>query len=119
MTNSVKRLQADVVIAGGGPPDTSTNSGRSKAIEMLLTDNWINADEAWRINLVNRVVPRDKLLDTAEKMAKKIASYDPMAVLYAKEAVGYDTCGRFKSGKNAQILSDSQSQSQVISATMG
>ena len=39
------------------------------------------------INLVNRVVPRDKLLDTAEKMARKIASYDPMAVLYAKQAV--------------------------------
>jgi enoyl-CoA hydratase/carnithine racemase len=76
-----------IIPAAGGTQTLPRTVGRSKAIEMLLTDNWISADEAWRINLVNRVVPRDKLLDTAEKMAKKIASYDPMAVLYAKEAV--------------------------------
>jgi enoyl-CoA hydratase/carnithine racemase len=76
-----------IIPAAGGTQTLPRTVGRSKAIEMLLTDDWISADEAWRINLVNRVVPRDKLLDTAEKMAKKIASYDPMAVLYAKEAV--------------------------------
>jgi enoyl-CoA hydratase len=76
-----------IIPAAGGTQTLPRTVGRSKAIEMLLTDNWISADEAWRINLVNRVVPRDKLLETAEKMAKKIASYDPMAVLYAKEAV--------------------------------
>ncbi len=76
-----------IIPAAGGTQTLPRTVGRSKAIEMLLTDDWINADEAWRINLVNRVVPRDKLLETAEKMAKRIASYDPMAVLYAKQAV--------------------------------
>jgi len=61
--------------------------GPGKAIELLLADRWISANEAWRINLVNRVVPRDKLLGSAEEMARKIASYDPTAVRYAKQAV--------------------------------
>ena len=76
-----------IIPAAGGTQTLPRTVGRSRAIEMLLTDDWISADEAWRINLVNRVVPRDKLLGSAEKMAKKIASYDPMAVRYAKQAV--------------------------------
>ena len=54
---------------------------------MLLTSRWINAKEAHQYNLVNIVVPKEKLLMTAEAMAKKIASYDPFAVKYAKQAV--------------------------------
>ena len=37
--------------------------------------------------MVNRLVPRGKLLETAEEMAKKIASYDAIAVRNAKQAV--------------------------------
>lgn len=76
-----------IIPAAGGTQTLPRTVGRSKAIEMLLTDRWISADEARRIHLVNRVVPRGDLLDTAEKMAEKIASYDPMAVRYAKQAV--------------------------------
>ena len=76
-----------IIPAAGGTQTLPRTVGRSRAIEMLLTDEWISADEAWRINLVNRVVPRDQLFGTAEKMAKKIASYDTMAVRYAKQAV--------------------------------
>lgn len=76
-----------IIPAAGGTQTLPRTVGRSKAMELLLADDWISADEAWRINLVNRVVPRDKLFNTAEKMARKIASYEPMAVLYAKQAV--------------------------------
>ncbi len=84
-----------IIPAAGGTQTLPRTVGRAKAIEMLLTDRWISADEAWRINLVNRVVARDKLFDSAEKMAKKIASHDPIAVRYAKQAVvkGLDTGG--------------------------
>jgi enoyl-CoA hydratase/carnithine racemase len=54
---------------------------------MLLSARWIGAQEAWRIGLVNRVVPKNKLLESAERMAQKIASYDPQAVRLAKQAV--------------------------------
>jgi enoyl-CoA hydratase/carnithine racemase len=54
---------------------------------MLLTTRWLNAEEAYRFGLVNRVVSREKLYETAEEMARKMASYHPMAVRSAKEAV--------------------------------
>ena len=54
---------------------------------MLLTNRWIGADEAFQFGLVNRVVPKGELLQTAEELAKRIASHDPLAVRSAKEAV--------------------------------
>jgi len=76
-----------IIPAAGGTQTLPRTVGTGKAIEMLLTDPWITADEAWRIHLVNRVVPRDRLLETAEELAQKIAAYDPTAVRYAKQAV--------------------------------
>jgi enoyl-CoA hydratase len=54
---------------------------------MLLANRWINAEEAYHIGLVNRVVQIDELLQTAEEIAKKITSCNPTAVRYAKQAV--------------------------------
>lgn len=48
--------------------------GVARAKEMLLTGDNINAQEAYRIGLVNKVVPRDKLMDEAKALAKKLAS---------------------------------------------
>jgi len=76
-----------MIPAAGGTQTLPRTVGRSKALEMLLTNSWINAEEAYRIGLVNHVVPKDKLLEYAEEMAKKIASHDPLAVRYAKQAV--------------------------------
>jgi enoyl-CoA hydratase len=47
----------------------------------------MSAQEAYRVKLVNRLVPKAELLETAQRVAKKIASHDPLAVRYAKEAV--------------------------------
>ena len=54
---------------------------------MLLANPWISAEEAYHIGLVNRVVPIDEQLKAAEEIAKKIASCNPTAVRYAKQAV--------------------------------
>jgi enoyl-CoA hydratase/carnithine racemase len=54
---------------------------------MLLTNRWLSGEEALQCGLVNRLLPRNKLLQTAEEMAKKIASYNPIAVRNAKQAV--------------------------------
>jgi len=59
----------------------------ARALEMLLANRWLGSEEAFSMGLVNQVVPKNKLLETAEEMAKKIASFDPMAVRNAKEAV--------------------------------
>ena len=61
--------------------------GKGKALELICTGDRIGAAEAERIGLVNRVVPDDQLMATAEEMARKIASRGPLAVRAAIEAV--------------------------------
>ena len=61
--------------------------GRGRALEVLLTGRWVSAEEALQYGLVNRLVPKENLLETAEEMARKIASYDAAAVRNAKQAV--------------------------------
>ena len=76
-----------IIPAAGGTQTLPRLIGRGKALEMLLTNRWIDAEEAYRIGLVNHVIPNETLLQDAEKMARKIASHDPVAVRYAKQAV--------------------------------
>jgi enoyl-CoA hydratase/carnithine racemase len=54
---------------------------------MLLTGRRINAQEALQRKLVNRVVPADKLIETARGMAEKIAACDPDIIKGIKKAV--------------------------------
>jgi enoyl-CoA hydratase len=55
------------------------------AMELLLTGENIDAERAYSIGLVNRVVPADELLPTALKLAEKIARNGPLAVRTAKQ----------------------------------
>lgn len=76
-----------IIPAAGGTQTLPRAIGTSRALELLLINRWIDGQEAYRIGLVNKVVPRSELLRTAEEMAEKIASYHPMAVRNAKQAV--------------------------------
>ena len=58
-----------------------------KAAELLLTGKAIDAQEAYRIGLVNRVVPSADLLSVVMEMARGMASKSPIALAYAKEAI--------------------------------
>jgi enoyl-CoA hydratase len=61
--------------------------GRDKALEMILTGEMIEAQEAYRIGLVNKIVPPGELITVAMDMAKEMASKGPIALRYAKEAI--------------------------------
>jgi enoyl-CoA hydratase len=63
--------------------------GRGRALEMLLSGEPISAVEAYRIGLVNQVVPAQDLIATAEKLAQKILANAPLAVKFALEAVNH------------------------------
>jgi enoyl-CoA hydratase len=76
-----------MIPAAGGTQTLPRTVGKSKALEMLLTDEWIDGDEAFRIGLVNHVVSPDKLYNRVDEMAKKIASHDPAALKIVKQAV--------------------------------
>ena len=61
--------------------------GRARALELLLTGDPISAEEAWRIGLVNRVVPATALMQEAKSLASALASKAPIAVGYILDAV--------------------------------
>ena len=71
----------------GGTQRMARLLGKGKALELILTGDRISAHDAERIGLVNKVVPADQLMATAEEMARKIASRGPLAVRAAIEAV--------------------------------
>jgi len=72
---------------GGGTIRMPRFIPRAIAAEILLTGNRINAAEALRVGLVSRVVPRDKLMDTAKEIANTIISRGPLGVRATKEAM--------------------------------
>ena len=61
--------------------------GFTKAMEMVLTGEIIDAAEALRIGLVSKVVSSGELIPTAEEMARTMALRSPLALQFAKEAV--------------------------------
>jgi enoyl-CoA hydratase len=61
--------------------------GRGRALEILLTGDQISASEAWRIGLVNRVVPAADLMSEARKIAVALAAKAPVAIRYIIDAV--------------------------------
>ncbi len=71
----------------GGTQRLARLVGKGRAMEMILTGDSIDAEEALRIGLVNRVVPSAELLSVCEAMAEKIASKGQIAVRLALKAV--------------------------------
>jgi len=61
--------------------------GRGRALELLLTGDQITAQEAYRLGLVNRVVPAAELLAEAKKLAATLAVKAPLAVRFILEGV--------------------------------
>ena len=61
--------------------------GRGRALEMLLTGAPIDAEEDWRIGLVNRVVPPAALADETSRLAGMLATQAPVAVRHILEVV--------------------------------
>ena len=60
---------------------------RCKAAELLLMGRPIDAQEAYRIGLVNKVVPQEQVMPTAKEWAEVICQAEPLAVRAAKEAM--------------------------------
>jgi enoyl-CoA hydratase len=61
--------------------------GKGRALELLLTGAMVDAQEAWRIGLVNRVVPAERLLSEAEMLLREILDQGPLAVRSVLECV--------------------------------
>ena len=76
--------------------------GIQRAKEMSFTGNFIDAQTAGKWGLVNRVVPDDKLLETAQQLARDIASADPVAVMEIKRLIDQGYAGSLADGMMAE-----------------
>ena len=84
---ALTHIKSGLIPGDGGTQRLSRLIGRGKAIEMILTGEMIDAQEALRIGLVNKIVPSEQLEETALQMAREMASKGPLAMKYAKEAI--------------------------------
>lgn len=91
-------VKLGIIPGDGGTQRLPRLVGLGRAMEMILTGDFIDAEEAYRIGLVNKIVPHEELMEKAMELAKKIASRPPLAVRYAKEAVNRSLEGSTVSG---------------------
>jgi enoyl-CoA hydratase len=86
-TFSVAEVALGFMPAGGSSVRLPRQIPYCKAMELLLLGTPMSAPEAWRIGLINEVVPAGELMARAEAWARKIASNGPLAVRKIKETV--------------------------------
>lgn len=80
-------INIGVIPGAGGTQRLTRQIGKVKAMEMILTGNFIDAHDALKYGLVNKVVPVDSYLEEAKQLARTIASKPPVAVQLAKECI--------------------------------
>ncbi len=76
-----------IIPAAGGTQTVPRITGIACAMDMLLTNRWINAEEAYKAKLVNKITPRKELWPTTEKLAHKMATFSAAALNLAKQAI--------------------------------
>ncbi len=80
-------VKLGIVPGYGGTQRLPRLVGKGRALEMILTGDPITADEAYRIGLVNHVVPKADLIPTARRIASRILENGPVAVALSLQAV--------------------------------
>ena len=82
-------INLGIIPGYGGTQRLMRLVGKGRALEILLTGDAVTAEEAWRIGLVNRVVPAASLLAEARQLAAALAAKAPVAVRYIIDAVNH------------------------------
>jgi enoyl-CoA hydratase len=76
-----------IIPGGGGTQRLTRLIGKTKAMEMLMCGEHIDAEEAFRVALVNKVVPADELDEEVNELIKKLLSKSPVTLGIMKDAV--------------------------------
>jgi enoyl-CoA hydratase len=84
-------VKLGVIPGGGGTQRLPRLVGKGRALQLILTGGTIDADEAYRIGLVNEIVAAEDLISRAEAILQEIAANAPLAVRYAIEAVNSES----------------------------
>lgn len=76
-----------IIPAGGGTQRLPRAVPLSRAMEMILTGKTISAHEAYRIDLINKVVPQSELMEETQEWVRTLLARGPLALRAAKQAV--------------------------------
>jgi len=114
-------IKIGVMPGAGGTQRLTRAVGKALAMEMVLSGRFINAEEALRSGLINRIVPVEVYLQEAIKFAAQIAQMSPLAAQLAKEAVLRSYDGSLEEGlqyerKNFYMLFASEDQKEGMNA---
>ena len=91
-------VKLGIIPGDGGTQRLPRLVGLGRAMELVLSGDFINAQEAYRIGLANKVIPQKNLMEKTLELADKIASRPPLAVQFAKEAVNRSVGSGIESG---------------------
>ena len=80
-------INIGIMPGAGGTQRLTRALGKARAMELILTGDYLSAQEAHARGLVNRVAPPELYLEEAQKLARRIAAQPPVAVRLAKDAV--------------------------------
>jgi len=80
-------VKLGVLPGAGGTQRLPRLIGKGRALQLILTGEMVSAQEAWRIGLLNEVVPAASLISRAEAILKQIFSNAPIAIKHSLEAV--------------------------------
>ncbi len=82
-------INIGIIPGAGGTQRLPRVVGKAIAMEMVINNRTLTAEEALQFGLVNRVVPVERYLDEALELANEVAARAPMAVRLGKEAVNH------------------------------
>lgn len=83
----LQEVKWGVFPAGGSSVKLPRQIPYAKAMEMMLTGELIEAEEALALGLINRILPREKVMEECERLARIIVKNGPLAVSAVKKAV--------------------------------
>ncbi len=116
-------INIGVIPGAGGTQRLTRAVGKAIAMEMVLNNRNLTAEEALHYGLVNRVVPVERCLDEALELANEIAARAPLAVRLAKEAVNaafesFLSDGMANERRSFYLLFASQDQKEGMAANV-
>jgi len=95
-------INLGILPGGGGTQRLTRAVGKALAMEIMLTDRRLSAEEALQYGLVNRVVSPEVYLDEALKLAEKVASMSQVTINLTKDAINKAYEGTLAEGLEAE-----------------
>jgi enoyl-CoA hydratase/carnithine racemase len=93
-TMGVPEINLGVFLSWGATPRFVALLGPSKAKELIMTGDPVNAEEAYRIGMVNKLAPPEQLMTAARELANKLLTRGPLALRIAKKQVNAASVAR-------------------------